>query len=61
MQAWIYSYFPLEAHWQLLPEPMTLDQWWALPYLSVGFFARGMKLVQGSEGLAAVNIQPAPK
>jgi len=26
--AFIYAYFPLEDHWQLLPEPMPLAHWW---------------------------------
>jgi len=26
--AFIYAYFPLEDHWQLLPEPMSLARWW---------------------------------
>lgn len=54
--AFIYSYWPLEAAWQLLPEPLSLDTWWALPYASVAFFARGCQL--GDEKIAAVNELP---
>lgn len=54
--AFIYSYWPLEAAWQLLPEPLSLDTWWALPYASVAFFARGCQL--GDERIEAVNELP---
>lgn len=54
--AFIYSYWPLEGAWQLLPEPLGLDTWWALPCASLPFFARGCSL--GSSALAAVNELP---
>lgn len=45
---------------QLLPEPISLSDWWAMPQLSVGFFARGMQLLEPA-GLASVNMLPAPR
>ncbi|KAG2447532.1 hypothetical protein HYH02_007456 [Chlamydomonas schloesseri] len=51
--AFIYSYWPLEAAWQLLQEPLSQEVWWQLPYASVAFFAEGCRL--GDERLAAVN------
>lgn len=58
-EAFIYSYFPLEAQWQLLPDPMGMEDWWALPQLSVPFFAKGMRLV--SDTLQSVNFIQATK
>lgn len=55
--SWIYTYFPLEYQWQLLPEPMALSTWWALPICSVGFFSRGCKVVEPSH-LQAVIVMP---
>ncbi|KXZ48378.1 hypothetical protein GPECTOR_28g785 [Gonium pectorale] len=55
--AWIYSYWPLEAAWQLLQDPLGHEVWWALPYASVAFFAGGCCL--GNPDLAAVNELPA--
>ncbi|KAG2493820.1 hypothetical protein HYH03_008038 [Edaphochlamys debaryana] len=51
--AFIYSYWPLEAAWQLLPEPLAQEVWWQLPYASTAFFAVGCQL--GDHHLAAVN------
>ncbi|KAG2425801.1 hypothetical protein HXX76_013426 [Chlamydomonas incerta] len=51
--AFIYSYWPLEAAWQLLQEPLSQEVWWQLPYASVAFFAEGCRL--GDAALAAVN------
>ena len=37
--AFCYSYWPLEAAWQLLAEPLPLGTWWEVPHASVEFFA----------------------
>lgn len=58
--AWAYMYHPLEAHWQLLPDPIPLSDWWGMPRLGAGFFARGMSLV-APQGLGATYTSPAPK
>ncbi|GLC73170.1 hypothetical protein PLESTF_001343000 [Pleodorina starrii] len=55
-EAFIYSYWPLEAAWQLLPEPLAQETWWALPYASLSFFSEGCQL--GDERLEAVNVLP---
>jgi hypothetical protein len=54
VQAFLYSYLPLEAEWQLIRDPISMDAWWDLPECSVPFFARGCKLV-GDE-LRSVNV-----
>ncbi|EFJ49288.1 hypothetical protein VOLCADRAFT_90064 [Volvox carteri f. nagariensis] len=56
-EAFLYSYWPLEAAWQLVPEPLSQEVWWALPYASLAFFAEGCQL--GDERLEAVNVLPA--
>ncbi|GLI64974.1 hypothetical protein VaNZ11_008382 [Volvox africanus] len=58
-EAFIYSYWPLEAAWQLLPEPLSQEVWWALPYASLAFFAEGCQL--GDARLEAVNLLPAAR
>ena len=65
-EALIHTYFPLEAHWQLLPTaPISLEAWWELPELSVSFFTRGCRLVGdslgSSGGLRSVNTLPSYK
>jgi len=61
--AFIYAYYPLEDHWQLLPEPMSMARWWSLPHVSVGFLARGMVLLEALDlgHLRSVNTLPAPR
>ncbi len=51
---------PPQAHWQLLPDPLTLNAWWDLPHLSVAFFARGLQLLDPQDLSAAVSV-PAPR
>lgn len=40
----IYTHFPSEARWQLLSNPLTLDQFKELPYLRGLFFDHGLRL-----------------
>ncbi|MEW5300249.1 MAG: hypothetical protein WDW36_003191 [Sanguina aurantia] len=42
--AFVYSHWPLAAAWQLLPEPISLEAWWALPPATTAFFANGCQL-----------------
>lgn len=46
-EAFIYTYLPLAAVWQLLPNPISLDTWWSMPECSVPLFSRGCKLLTG--------------
>ncbi|KAG1668378.1 hypothetical protein FOA52_004887 [Chlamydomonas sp. UWO 241] len=58
-EAFLYSYWPFEAQWQLLPDPIRLDAWWALPEVDTMFFARGCQLV-GDE-LQSVTELPSAR
>eukprot|EP00798_Chlamydomonas_sp_ICE-L_P019466 gene19466-26127_t len=50
----IFSYLPLEAHWQLIDgEPLALEQWIDLPELAVSMFSRGGRLL--SDYVSSIN------
>ena len=41
----IYSHYPLETRWQLLENPVSLDDFWDLAQCSPSFFLAGLKLL----------------
>ncbi|WIA19886.1 hypothetical protein OEZ85_005786 [Tetradesmus obliquus] len=57
-EAFIHSHLPFEAYWQLLPDPISLEAWWALPEVSLALCAAGGRLVDGGQ-LRACNVLPA--
>lgn len=56
-EAFIFSHLPFEPYWQLLPDPISADDFWALPEAAPAFFEAGGQLLD--EGLRAVNTLPA--
>ncbi|GMH43357.1 hypothetical protein BSKO_11279 [Bryopsis sp. KO-2023] len=44
-EVFINRCFPLEAHWQLLQEPIGLEEFWKLPMCSIMFLQSGLALV----------------
>jgi hypothetical protein len=43
--AFIHTHLPFEPCWQLLPQPLRTEEWWARPELSLGFAAAGGRLL----------------
>lgn len=56
-EAFIHTHLPFEAYWQLLPNPVSLDQWWQLPEVSLAFCAAGGQLM--AEELKSCTVLPA--
>lgn len=58
-EVFVYSRLPFEPYWQLLPNPIHLDEFWALPEVAVSFFEAGGQLLD--EGLRSTNQLPPCK
>lgn len=43
-QHFIYTHMPLARRWQLLPEPITVERFWAMPQLAPAFFPLGIQI-----------------
>lgn len=56
-EAFIYTHLPFEAYWQLLPNPVSRDQWWNMPELALPFFAVGGQLQD--DQLRSCTLLPA--
>jgi hypothetical protein len=55
----IHTHLPFEPCWQLLPQPLRAEDWWARPELALGFAAAGGRLLDGAGSLqACVVTQP---
>ena len=44
-QGFLHTHFPADAQWQLLQQPLTAEEFAALPFLDGRFFAQGLQLV----------------
>lgn len=54
----IHTHLPFEPCWQLLPQPLRTEDWWARPELGLGFAAAGGRLLDGGSLQACVITQP---
>lgn len=58
-EAFIYTHLPFESYWQLLPRPVSREQWWQMPEVALPFFAAGGQLLE--DKLQACTVLPAPR
>ena len=56
-EAFIHTHLPFEPCWQLLPQPVRAEAWWAGPGLSLGFAAVGGRLLDGGALSACTVVQ----
>lgn len=56
-EAFIYTHLPFEGYWQLLPNPVSKEQWWQMPEVALPFFAAGGQLLD--EQLQSHTVLPA--
>jgi hypothetical protein len=57
-ESFIHTHLPFEAYWQLLPNPVSLEQWWQMPEVSLALCAVGGQLVAEGQ-LKSCNMLPA--
>lgn len=55
----IHTHMPHEPCWQLLPEPLSLQQWWELPEVAMALFAAGGQLLAPQQLHACTVLSPA--
>lgn len=51
----IYTHFPEDKKWQLLPNPITKEQFEGLPFVKPPFFKNGLKFVSHKKALIQAN------
>lgn len=56
-EAFIHTHLPFEPCWQLLPQPVRAEEWWARPALALGFAAAGGTLLDGGSLSACTVMQ----
>lgn len=56
-EAFIHTHLPFEPCWQLLPQPVRAEEWWARPALTLGFAAAGGALLDGGSLSACTVMQ----
>lgn len=54
-EEFIYEHFPTEARWQLLPEPVSQEEFQDLPYVSPAFFQCGLELADAQPNVIDVS------
>lgn len=61
-EEFVYTHFPLEPRWQLLPEPLSLQSFWELAQCTPSFFLAGLQVLGGTRSVetATTGLEVAP-